>query len=534
MQLKPAVGMARISDEHKQGDGFSKDLQLDRLRQDSERAGFRVTKVFVIEETGFKPLARPKFAEVKAYIEMHPNVEALVVDRIDRFARNYTDLGWAMETARNGKGVEVFALAERVSSVYHAEYFGMFMSVAKAYSQRLRDRALADMPELAKQGRWLYKAPPGYANVSKDKASGGHAQLVVDKQMSWIVKEFFHKYAHEGFRGMDLVRWARDNGIKTAKGNPFSKTTIYRLLKHRVYLGEVVWRDQWYPGNHPALIGLDTFNAVQERMAQRSGANNPNRLGKKRFLLKQVPMSCEYCGGPLTAQYTKGNGGTYIYYFCSRKSLPDCRRAYSQDILFERVGEIFDGIKLPKQLLTYFERNFDSVADNILGRTVDNAAALKNQLETLDKQIDRAAVLAISGDGENDDVFLGQLKRLRSERLQVEKQLALCSYMDKADIGMAKEFVDWASDLGRAYQSETDGLIKVGLVQTVASNLTIGQEKVRAEYNNPFNALVGFEANDRVGYLATLVQTIVPALKSAIKTNPSLLNNQDWPRLSTA
>ena len=62
-------------------------------------------------------------------------------------------------------------------------------------------------------------------------------------------------------------RTARSNGTFRG-GIDFSKGSLAYLLKNRVYIGDIVHKGKHYTGEHPALLDLPLFEAVQSLMVQ--------------------------------------------------------------------------------------------------------------------------------------------------------------------------------------------------------------------------------------------------------------------------
>lgn len=494
-QLKPAVGMTRISDEHRQGDGYSPQLQLQRIHEQSEQMGFKIEKLFQIEETAFKPLERRQFAEVKDYIESHKRIVALVVDRLDRFARNYTDLGWAMETARNGVGIEVFALDQRISTLNEPTHFAMYMTGANDFSQRLKDRALTDMPRLAAQGRWLWKAPHGYRNVPKVVAPGNRALIEIDENYEWVIKSFFQKYAYQCFTVPDLIAWTKEKNIKTRSGKTFAKDTIYTLLRNRIYLGEVRWRDEWFPGQHEPIIDRKTFNKVQEIMNERAGRNLGLKRGNMPFLLKDLNMVCGYCGSAITAQVTKGNGGRYVYYYCYRKNTPECRKTYNENDLLQRGGAVFAPIKFPPEVMAQFEVDFDKGVKVVLGEAYQTQAFLKRQVSQIQAKIEKAMNMALDAPQGASAEWNQKIVDLHQEKLKLEQQVEEANALDKGKVVEVMDFIFWANNLQKSYEEESNGLMKAKMLKMVSSNLTLTHENIEPDYRNHFLEAINFDSS---------------------------------------
>ena len=68
----------------------------------------------------------------------------------------------------------------------------------------------------------------------------------------------------------------------------------FTILRNRVYLDQVPWRDDWHPAPQPPLVDAETFEAVQalldergedragRRMSPAGGLENARRRGRNR------------------------------------------------------------------------------------------------------------------------------------------------------------------------------------------------------------------------------------------------------------
>jgi site-specific DNA recombinase len=50
-------------------------------------------------------------------------------------------------------------------------------------------------------------------------------------------------------------------------GVAYSRGALYALLKNRLYLGEIAYRGQVYPGNHEAIVARALWERVQQQLA---------------------------------------------------------------------------------------------------------------------------------------------------------------------------------------------------------------------------------------------------------------------------
>src|SRR3954468_5539478 len=92
--LKPACRQAlvyaRVSSKEQEKEGFSIPAQLKLLKEYGAAQDFTVGQEYVDLETA-KQTGRTAFGEMVAYLEAHPLVRVLLVEKPDRLYRNLKD-----------------------------------------------------------------------------------------------------------------------------------------------------------------------------------------------------------------------------------------------------------------------------------------------------------------------------------------------------------------------------------------------------------------------------------------------------------
>jgi site-specific DNA recombinase len=91
------------------------------------------------------------------------------------------------------------------------------------------------------------------------------------------VRTIFQRYLELGSIGL-LLADLRERGIvskirhlsngRTVGGIPFTGGPLAYLLRNRFYIGEVVFKDQICPGEHPPILDRGLFEAVQLKLAE--------------------------------------------------------------------------------------------------------------------------------------------------------------------------------------------------------------------------------------------------------------------------
>jgi site-specific DNA recombinase len=125
----------------------------------------------------------------------------------------------------------------------------------------------------------------------------------------------------QGFR--TKPRRSRSGALNA--GYPFNKATLYKILHNRIYLGEIGHKDQWYPGEHPALIDRGLWDRVHAILAL-------HRTQRPSLLKHQTPAPLRgLLFGPdglaMTPTHTRKGDRYYRYYVthtANKHSHQDC------------------------------------------------------------------------------------------------------------------------------------------------------------------------------------------------------------------
>lgn len=126
----------------------------------------------------------------------------------------------------------------------------------------------------------------------------------------------------EGFSALAIAHRLNEAGVplKTSlnpKPNPWTKPLVLRILRNRLYLGELSCQGEFVLAEHPALVDSETFERVQRMLdpkdrRQRHESRNP-------VYLVRGSLKCGICGASMTSASTFREGRMYRYYRCSTR-----------------------------------------------------------------------------------------------------------------------------------------------------------------------------------------------------------------------
>jgi site-specific DNA recombinase len=94
-------------------------------------------------------------------------------------------------------------------------------------------------------------------------------------------------------------------------GGSYGVGALAHLLGNRFYVGEVVYRDDVYRGEHEPIIDRGLFDAVQGRLAAQAVARRCQLRGSPALLTGRI---FDKAGNRMTPSHTNKRGARYLYY----------------------------------------------------------------------------------------------------------------------------------------------------------------------------------------------------------------------------
>jgi hypothetical protein len=117
-------------------------------------------------------------------------------------------------------------------------------------------------------------------------------------------------------RGWLSKRWQTRKGHFRG-GRPFTKSHLHRLLTNVVYVGQIKYKDEVHPGEHPAIVDRQVWQQVQDCLRRNGHAKRP-ALRQRQGALLQGLLVCRPCGCAMTPTHADRAGSRrYRYYVCT-------------------------------------------------------------------------------------------------------------------------------------------------------------------------------------------------------------------------
>ena len=136
------------------------------------------------------------------------------------------------------------------------------------------------------------------------------------------------------------------------------------------------------------LITLEQFEQIQNRIEE--GARAPARKNISADFILRGHVACADCGKPLTGYWAKSKTGKkYPYYECFNKECGSYRKSIKRDQLEAEFGAMLKRLNPTQRGFSIASAMFKRAWDVRLAQAKQMAAALKDDVKRLDKQIEQ-------------------------------------------------------------------------------------------------------------------------------------------------
>lgn len=436
----------RVSTDEQADKGYSQRDQDDRLRKYCEANQIKVRRV-IYEDHSAKTFNRPQWNNWLLDLKkQRGQINVVLFLKWDRFSRNAGD-AYQMISILRKLGVEPQAIEQPLDLAIPENklMLAFYLAAPEVENDRRALNVTYGMKKARKEGRWMGKAPLGYANkITED----GKKYIAPKEPGATILKWAFHTLAKGQYQVEQIYKEVNQKGFKICKSG------FWSLIRNPVYCGKILtcgWKElhkTYVPGQHEAIITEMLFNEVQDFLDGKK-KNYRTKVGALEVLQLRGFIKCPRCSKLLTGSASRGHGGQYYYYHCSSS----CGARFKS----EQANELF-----AKELKKYIPRPgmaeiFKLVINEVyLAKTKNQKDEIKNiktELEQLNSRLGKARDLLLSGDLDG-----AEYKEIKSE---AEKKIA---YLEGRASDLSKGTTSIASLLDKAL----DGLTRLDTLYTEA------------------------------------------------------------------
>lgn len=256
-------------------------------------------------------MERPGLKQLLRDID-NKKIDVVVVYKVDRLTRSLADFAKIVEQfdSKNISFVSVTQQFNTTSSMGRLT-LNVLLSFAQfereVTGERIRDKIALSK----KKGIWM-GGPLALGYDVQDR------KLIINEQEAAVVRKIFQRYLELGCVRL-LEKELKDCGIRSKARKQESRKIagfmarggLYKLLRNRLYLGEIKHKDQHYPGEHKAIIDQELWDQVQNRLNNNKVIRRNKRITIPCFLAKKI---FDVSGEMLIPAHTIKRGRRYRYY----------------------------------------------------------------------------------------------------------------------------------------------------------------------------------------------------------------------------
>jgi len=384
----------RVSTGRQAKEGDSLEEQESELKKFCDYRGFKIHKIYIEKGKSGGSTNRPEYQALLKDVEVK-KINAVVVKKIDRLSRSLLDFEAFMKLLQDNN-IEFISIKESFDTT--TAMGKAMLRVALVFAQLEREqnseRTVDVMHFRATQGFHNGGITPfGYTTVNKE--------LVSFKKEKEIVEYIFDKFL-ELKSTTAVTKLLNESNIAYRNNKPWLDTKIHVLLQNPIYIGNVRWKKNVYPGIHPPIISVKKFDDVQAIFNSRRYLN---QKGKTNAILQRL-LYCGYCSSPMTPSYAfNRHKQKYFYYRCTSThhgkhkritcnfkytSLPDLEKRVLNLLL--SLSEETQFKPLENRILKFNQDIFDEET-----KIKQKIAQLKQSLDELKLKKDRYLDSLISG-----------------------------------------------------------------------------------------------------------------------------------------
>ena len=316
-----AVIYIRVSSDE-QVDGTSLNDQERKCRQYCKDRGFEVADLFRDEGASAKTANRVEFLRALEFCRKHQDaIEAFVVVKVDRFARNTEDHFRVRKTLLD-YGVTLHSVTEPIGNDPVEKLIETVLAGTAEFDNSIRSQRCTDgMIAKLREGICPWQPPCGYKKLGAKKRGEKKRQPdPIDPEIFPMIQRALKTFKSGTFTQKEIGTMLDEWGLAKIRGKKTTKQFVEAILGRNLkfYAGIIVnpWvENEEVKGLHKPMISEEEMFEI---MAVKSGRKKKAKKCKRdnpEFPLKST-LKCSSCGYHLTGSFSRGNGGKYPYYHC--------------------------------------------------------------------------------------------------------------------------------------------------------------------------------------------------------------------------
>ena len=237
-------------------------------------------------------------------------IDLILTKSISRFSRNLLDCVEYVQMLHSN-GVEIRFEKEGISTNDPSAFmmFGFMATIAQSESESISNNEKWHYQKRFSEGKYTLgnNRILGYGTTRDGK--------IYINEDAWMIRMIFNKFL-EGYSYQAIADAVNEAGGHSVNGNPMCAANVYYIVRNETYVGDkllqklppvnflthrpdpnVDYNSYYVTDGHPGIIDRETWNAAQEKLAERekTGLYHDSSKGYKVHFLTNM-IVCGKCG----------------------------------------------------------------------------------------------------------------------------------------------------------------------------------------------------------------------------------------------
>ncbi len=386
--IKNCLLYARVSTERQVKEGHSLEDQVNRLVKYAHEHNWHVLEIFKDGgKSGSSTTGRPDFTRMLERCEKDKDVNAVLLEETDRFARDAQD-HLAVKAFLKKHNVQLIATEQ---PNFGDDPVGKFVDLVMAGANQLQreitgEKTRRTMIALAEKG-----FQPGQARIGYNNSFQKSVPWSIDKEREYFIKEIFRRFNN----GVSPSIYALEEelyqeGFRSKNGKKVASSLIHTILTDVRYAGKVLYVNKIYPGQHPKIVEMDDINKAKSILTKHN--KGADRTRKHNYFLAGM-LFCKRSTTLMTGEeHKKKSGQIFYYYRClgPKNRGIKCDQPYApMDKIHKQLEEHIAGIKFGERFLKALKAELQEVMRSQETDIPSQIKALEGRKAVIEKKMDK-------------------------------------------------------------------------------------------------------------------------------------------------
>ncbi len=416
-------------------------------------------------------------------------IDCVVVYKVDRLSRSLLDFARIVEIF-DRHGVSFVSVTQQFNTTTSMGRLtlNILLSFAQFEREIIAERIRDKVSSARRKGKYMGGMPALGYDVDRVRR-----KLIVNPVEAETVRSVFRRFIQIGSttklaeelnsQGLKTKSWTTQKG-QFRPGNSWNKCHIYKLLNNPLYIGEVEYKGQRFPGEQEAIVSRDLWDRAHAILASNCRIRGNRTRAKTAALLRGI-IKCAHCGCAMGPTFTKRRGKLYRYYLCvhaAKNGYASCpvRTVPAADIEQAVIEQLRAILRSPEMVAATIRAAQQQTEERVthLSQERDNAEVELASLK------DEASRLVSSGEREGAPGSIsGRLRELNAQIEAREQALERIACEQEALAGQhatAREVIDGLTSLNEVWE-ELYPAEQERIVQLLVSRVEVGTDGLHVQ-----------------------------------------------------